>query len=99
MTREFPRVTMPEASQYLIRYSPDAKNSIEEINHLYRRLFKELYRISGEQLTGVGMNVIYGYNLTHEDLLYILKDLRAVYKGDFTMEELTTWIQKRTWIL
>lgn len=47
MTREFPQVTMPEASQYLIRYSPDAKNSIEEINHLYKRLFKELYRISG----------------------------------------------------
>ena len=95
MTREFPQVTMPEASQY-IHYSPDAKNSIEEINHLYRRLFKELCRISGEQLTGVGMNIIYGYNLTHEDLLYILKDLKAVHKGDFTMEELTTWIKKRT---
>ena len=95
MTREFPQVTMPEASQY-IHYSPDAKNSIEEINHLYRRLFKELCRISGEQLTGVGMNIIYGYNLTHEDLLYILKDLKAVYKGDFTMEELITWIQKKT---
>ena len=85
------------ASQHIHR--PDIKNSIEEINHLYRRLFKELCRISGEQLTGVGMNIIYGYNLTHEDLLYILKDLRAVYKGDFTMEELTTWIEKRTWIL
>lgn len=98
MTREFPQVTMPEASQY-IHYSPDAKNSIEEINHLYRRLFKELYRISGEQLTGAEMNEIYKYNLRHEDLLYILKDLKAVYNGDFNMKELTTWIEKRTWIL
>lgn len=99
MRDEFPQVTMPEASQYLIRYSPDAKNSIEEINHLYRRLFKELCRISGEQ---VDMNTQYfllGYDLTHEDLLYILKDLRAVYKGDFTIEELTTWIQKRGWLI
>lgn len=98
MTKEFPRVTLPESSQYIHR-SPDIENSIREKHHLYRRLFKELYRISGEQLTGIGMNEVYKYNLTHEDLLYILKDLRAVYKGDFTMEELTTWIQKRTWIL
>ena len=84
------------ASQHIHR--PDIKNSIREKHHLYRRLFKELYRISGEQLTGVGMNVIYGYNLTHEDLLYILKNLKAVYNGDFTMEELTTWIEKRSWI-
>ena len=81
------------ASQHIHR--PDVKNSIEEINHLYRRLFKELYRISGEQLTGVEMNIIYGYNLTHEDLLYILKDLKALYEDDFTMEELTTWIKKK----
>lgn len=97
MTREFPQVTMPEASQYI--YRPNIENSIREKYHLYRRLFKELYRISGEQLTGVGMSVIYGYgyNLTHEDLLCILKDLKAVYKGDFTMEELTTWIEKKAW--
>ena len=99
MTREFPQVTMPEASQYLIRYSPDAKNSIEEINHLYRRLFKELYRISGEQVDINTQYFLLGCDLTHEDLLYILKDLRAVYKGDFTMDELITWIEKRTWIL
>jgi hypothetical protein len=86
---------MPETSQHIHR--PDIENSIREKHHLYRRLFKELYRISGEQLTGVGMNIIYGYNLTHEDLLYMLKDLRAVYNGDFTMEELTNWIQKKAW--
>lgn len=96
MKKEFPQVTMPEASQY-IHYSPDIENSIRERHHLYRRLFKELYRISGEQLTGAGMNEIYKYNLTHEDLLFLLKDLRAVYKGDFTMKELTTWIQKKAW--
>lgn len=97
MTREIPRVTMPEASQYI--HHPNIENSIREKHHLYRRLFKELYRISGEQLTGIKMNEIYEYDLRHEDLLYILKDLRAVYNGDFTMEELTTWIEKRTWIL
>lgn len=96
MTREFPQVTMPETSQYI--HQPDIENSIREKHHLYRRLFKELYRISGEQLTGVGMNEIYKYNLTHEDLLFLLKGLRAVYKGDFTMEELTTWIQKKVLI-
>lgn len=96
MKKEFPQVTMPEASQHIHR--PDIENSIREKHHLYRRLFKELYRISGEQLTGVKMNAIYKYNLTHEDLLYMLKDLRAVYNGDFTMEELTTWIQKRVLI-
>lgn len=96
MKKEFPRVTILETPQY-IHHSPDIENSIREKHHLYRRLFKELYRISGEQLTGVGTNEVYKYNLTHEDLLYILKDLRAVYKGDFTMEELTTWIQKRAW--
>ena len=95
MTREFPQVTMPEASQHIHR--PDIKNSIEEINHLYRRLFKELCRISGERLTGVEMNTIYKYNLTHEDLLFLLKDLRAVYNGDFTMDELATWIKKKAW--
>jgi len=94
--KEFPQVTMPEASQHIHR--PDIENSIREKHHLYRRLFKELYRISGGQLTGVGMNIIYGYNLTHEDLLYMLKDLRAVYNGDFTMKELTNWIQKRVLI-
>lgn len=98
MKEEFPQVTIPEASQY-IYYSPDIENSIREKHYLYRRLFKELYRISGEKLTGVEMDIIYKYNLTHEDLLFLLKDLRAVYNGDFTMEELTTWIQKRTWIL
>lgn len=96
MTREFPKVTIPEALQYIHR--PDIENSIREKHHLYRRLFKELYRISGEQLTGVEMNEVYKYNLTHEDLLYILKDLRAVYNGDFTMEELTAWIQKKVLI-
>ena len=97
MREEFPRVTMPEASQYIHR--PDIENSIREKHHLYRRLFKELYRISGERLTGAGMNMIYKLFLSHEDLLYILKDLRAVYKGDFTMEELTTWIKKKAWSL
>lgn len=97
MTREFPRVTMPEASQYLIRYSPDAKNSIEEINHLYRRLFKELYRISGEQVDITTQYLLLGCDISHEDLLYILKDLKAVYNGDFTIEELITWIQKKAW--
>lgn len=96
MKKEYPRVEFIETSQY-IHYSPDIENSIREKHHLYRRLFKELCRISGEQLTGVKMNAIYKYNLTHEDLLYILKDLRAVYNGDFTMEELTTWIKKKTW--
>ena len=95
MTREFPQVTMPEASQHIHR--PNIENSIREKHHLYRRLFKELCRISGEQLTSVEMNIIYGYNLTHEDLLCVLKDLRAVYNGDFTMEELTTWIKKKAW--
>ena len=95
MTREFPKVTMPETSQYIHR--PDIENSIIEKHHLYRRLFKELYRISGEQLTGIEMNAIYKYNLTHEDLLFLLKDLRAVYNGDFTMDELATWIQKKAW--
>ena len=38
------------ASQHIPR--PDVKNSIEEINHLYRRLFKELYRISGGTVDG-----------------------------------------------
>lgn len=47
MTREFPRVIMPETSQHLIRYSPDAKNSIEEINHLYRRLLKNYIEFQG----------------------------------------------------
>ena len=98
MKKEFPQVTMPEASQHIHR-SPNIENSIREKHHLYRRLFKELYRISGERLTGAGMNMIYGYNLTHEDLLYMLKDLRAVYNGDFTMEELITWIQKRAWLI
>lgn len=98
MTREFPQVTLPEASQY-IHYYPDIENDIREKHHLYRRLFKELYRISGEQLTGAEMNEIYKYDLKHEDLLYMLKDLKAVYNGDFTMEELVTWIEKRTWIL
>jgi len=96
MTREFPQVTMPEASQHIHR--PNIENSIREKHHLYRRLFKELCRISGEQLTDVKMNAIYKYNLTHEDLLYILKDLRAIYNGDFTMEEWITWIQKRVLI-
>lgn len=98
MKKEYPRVEFIETSQY-VHHSPDLENYIREKHHLYRRLFKELYRISGERLTGVGRNDIYKYNLTHEDLLYILKDLRAVYNGDFTMEELTTWIEKRTWIL
>jgi hypothetical protein len=96
MTRELPRVTIPETSQYIHR--PNIENSIREKHHLYRRLFKELCRISGEQLTGVKMNTIYKYNLNHEDLLYMLKALRAVYKGAFTMEELTYWIQKRVLI-
>jgi len=99
MKDEYPQVTMPEASQYLIRYSPDAKNSIEEINHLYRRLFKELYRISGEQVDVTTQYLLLGCDISHEDLLYILKDLRAVYKDDFTMEELIAWIQKRAWLI
>ena len=96
MKKEFPQVTMPEASQHIHR--SDIENSIREKTHLYRRLFKELYRISGERLTDARMDMIYGYYLTHEDLLYILKDLKAVYSGDFTMEELTTWIQKKVLI-
>lgn len=94
MKKEYPRIEFIETPLY-IHYSPDIENSIRERHHLYKRLFKELYRISGEQLNGIEMNTIYKYNLTHEDLLFLLKDLKAVYNGDFTMEELTTWIKKK----